>query len=414
MRSVTVIVLHAYLAMAPAKELPADAMDKLVDKLVEKLIDHVINTPLRNADLDKSTLALQSALTSGVAPMMAPRVSPMASSRAVTLFGPAHPASNQPMVSMNAITSGGQSQAWMPAPTKPFTSGGGMAQVYAMQDALKAYGVPPSPMGKLALTSLVATRDPSMKAQVREVFNSLPLSLQARVKKLNNDVIARAEPTITDYTGEWLEPGDIRSLENLKKKNEPLSYKNVQGADDIWEMDRELGESKAILATMAGKTEPLGGGPGGAWDPLGLAVDIPAGRLYYYREAELKNGRTAMMAVVGIITTENFRPFWDQVHGKTPWVSGAQSHWASEALDGSFWPALFLFAGAFELGTYSSSRPQDGKLPGDYSFDPLNIRPKNDDAWLEMQNKEINNGRLAMIAVIGIIGKELMTGEKVF
>merc|ERR1719271_1232080 len=108
------------------------------------------------------------------------------------------------MVSMNAITSGGQSPAWMPSPSKPLTSGGGMAQVYAMQDALKAYGVPPSPMGKLALTSLVATRDPSMKAQVREVFNSLPLSLQARVKKLNNDVIARAEQ------GTWLEPGDIR------------------------------------------------------------------------------------------------------------------------------------------------------------------------------------------------------------
>lgn len=353
MRSFTVIVLHAYLAMAPAKELSADAMDKLVDKLVEKLIDHVINTPLRNADLDKTTLALQSALTSGVAPMMAPRVSPVASSRTVTLFGPAHPSSVQPMVSMNAM----RGNAMMPAPTKPITSGGGMAQVYAMQDALKAYGVPPSPMGKLALTSLVATRDPSMKAQVREVFNSLEPSLQARVKKLNNDVIVKAE-----------------SL---------------------------AGESSLALETMAGKTEPLG-----IWDPLGLATDIPAGRLYWFREAELKNGRTAMMAVVGIIVTENFRPFWDD---STEWVSGVQSHWASEAVDNTFWPALFILGGLFELATY----PDRSKPPGDYSFDPLGLKPKGD-SLLEIQNKELNNGRLAMIASIGIIGKELMTGEKVF
>jgi len=353
MRSFTVIILHGCMPMAPAKEMAQNPIDKLVDKLINKFIDHVINMPAHHADLDKTTLALQSALTSGVAPMMAPRVSPMASSRTVTLFGPSRPASNQPVVSMNAM----RGNAMMPAPTTPITSGGGMAQVYAMQDALKAYGVPPSPMGKLALTSLVATRDPSMKAQVREVFNSLEPSLQARVKKLNNDVIVKAETL--------------------------------------------AGESSLTLETMAGKTEPMG-----IWDPLGLATDIPAGRLYWYREAELKNGRTAMMAVVGIVVSENFRPFWDD---STEWVSAVQSHWTSEAVDQTFWPALFILGGIFELATY----PDRSKPPGDLGFDPLGLKPKGD-SLLEIQNKELNNGRLAMIASIGIIGKELMTGDKVF
>ncbi len=32
----------------------------------------------------------------------------------------------------------------------------------------------------------------------------------------------------------------------------------------------------------------------------------------------------------------------------------------------------------------------------------------------EMQTKEINNGRLAMIAIIGMFGQELANGNKIF
>ena len=47
-------------------------------------------------------------------------------------------------------------------------------------------------------------------------------------------------------------------------------------------------------------------------------------------------------------------------------------------------------------------------------FDPLGLKPK-DTAGLEaMQAKEINNGRLAMIAMAGMVGQELATGNKLF
>jgi hypothetical protein len=37
---------------------------------------------------------------------------------------------------------------------------------------------------------------------------------------------------------------------------------------------------------------------------------------------------------------------------------------------------------------------------GDLGFDPLGLAPKDDPvAWKEMQTKELNNGRLAMIAI---------------
>jgi Chlorophyll A-B binding protein len=41
-------------------------------------------------------------------------------------------------------------------------------------------------------------------------------------------------------------------------------------------------------------------------------------------------------------------------------------------------------------------------------FDPLGLCPKSEAAFNELQTKEINNGRLAMIAVAGFVAQELV------
>ena len=46
-------------------------------------------------------------------------------------------------------------------------------------------------------------------------------------------------------------------------------------------------------------------------------------------------------------------------------------------------------------------------VPGDLGFDPLGLKPKEEAAFVEMQNKELNNGRLAMLAVAGFVAQEL-------
>ena len=49
-------------------------------------------------------------------------------------------------------------------------------------------------------------------------------------------------------------------------------------------------------------------GPDSAvFDPLGLANDLNEKELAKYREAELKHGRVAMMAIVGFLVAEAFR-----------------------------------------------------------------------------------------------------------
>ena len=51
---------------------------------------------------------------------------------------------------------------------------------------------------------------------------------------------------------------------------------------------------------------------------------------------------------------------------------------------------------------------------GDFGFDPLGLKPQSAAELLQMQNKELNNGRLAMLAAAGMIAQELATGKKLF
>ena len=50
---------------------------------------------------------------------------------------------------------------------------------------------------------------------------------------------------------------------------------------------------------------------------------------------------------------------------------------------------------------------------GNYAFDPLRLRPDDPEEYRDMMNKELNNGRLAMIAITGMIVQEYFTGVPV-
>jgi hypothetical protein len=55
----------------------------------------------------------------------------------------------------------------------------------------------------------------------------------------------------------------------------------------------------------------------------------------------------------------------------------------------------------------------DGYYPGDIGFDPIGLKPKTDEAFKVMATKELQNGRLAMFAAIGMIAQEQVTHEPV-
>jgi len=165
---------------------------------------------------------------------------------------------------------------------------------------------------------------------------------------------------------------------------------------------------------MPGVTAPLG-----FFDPLGFSTDCEAGRLLFFREVELKHGRVGMLASLGFIVGENFHPLFGGNIDVPSYIAFQQTPLQT------FWIAVALAIGVLELESINSFQPalksddqiykiRTDRVPGDLGFDPLGMKPKDDKGLLELQNKELNNGRLAMLAAAGMIAQELATGKKLF
>jgi len=169
--------------------------------------------------------------------------------------------------------------------------------------------------------------------------------------------------------------------------------------------------------------------PLGFWDPLGISTNLPesaAGpaRLLFYREVELKHGRICMLAALGFVVGEQFHPLFGGDIDVPSYIAFQQTPLQT------FWvavsAAIALPEVLFSIPTFNT--PKDGdayidgrtftmksdRIPGDLGFDPLGLKPSDPNELRELQNKELNNGRLAMIGIAGMVAQELVTGEKLF
>lgn len=158
-------------------------------------------------------------------------------------------------------------------------------------------------------------------------------------------------------------------------------------------------QASSLLDDLPGALPPVG-----VWDPLGLSDKADKNTLKRYREAEITHGRVAMLATIGFLVGE-------KVEGSSflfdAQVSGPAITHLSQVPVG-FWIMLTIAIGAAEQfrATVGWVEPenipvdQPGKLrdeytPGDIGFDPIGLKPTEPEALLSMQNKELQNGRLA-------------------
>merc|ERR1711937_1006407 len=108
-----------------------------------------------------------------------------------------------------------------------------------------------------------------------------------------------------------------------------------------------------------------------------------------------------MLASLSIIVNDGlgFHPFY-----KGPeYINAVQSHYFVDPYPRNFWLGLILACGFVEIAV-----PDRTRAPGDIGFDPLDLKPKKADEFIKLQNRELNNGRLAMIAMAGIYAQELL------
>lgn len=169
----------------------------------------------------------------------------------------------------------------------------------------------------------------------------------------------------------------------------------------------------AFVKTLPGVTAPFG-----YFDPLGFMEDCAQEEILRYRESELVHGRVAMMATLGCLVQEKFHPMFP-VDGPAArqldivLQSDAGVKGSAVLLLAIFWSEIRRARVGWEMPDVKLWWLKEGYEPGNLSFDPLGLKPKNAAELLEMQNKELNNGRLAMIAIAGLIAQEVITGKTV-
>jgi light-harvesting complex I chlorophyll a/b binding protein 1 len=163
------------------------------------------------------------------------------------------------------------------------------------------------------------------------------------------------------------------------------------------------------------------------FDPLGFAAQADLETIKYYREAELQHGRAAMLAVVGLLITEEpfeIHPLFEAAEKD---IGPAIRHLDEvRAVSPFFFEVLAIIIGSLELNRalkgWSTPTAETvsglGTLkpdyfPGDIGFDPLGLKPKDDAAFLEMSTKELQNGRLAMLGIAGMVAQELVNGKEI-
>lgn len=163
---------------------------------------------------------------------------------------------------------------------------------------------------------------------------------------------------------------------------------------------------------LAGITEPLG-----FFDPAGFTQDVSEGRIRFYREVELKHGRLGMLAALGFLVAEQWHPLFGGDIDAPSYLAFQQSpletFWKFPVSCISILEVFSVFTFNSPAGGEPWSIRSDHK-PGDFSFDPLKLKPEDPAEYLEMQNKELNNGRLGMLAAAGMIAQELVSGQKLF
>ena len=126
--------------------------------------------------------------------------------------------------------------------------------------------------------------------------------------------------------------------------------------------------------------------------------------MYWMREAELKNGRVAMLAVVGWIATDfGVRLPFEQF--STANIPSAYVAHDTLVAQGTM-TVMLLAVGFVEFCTgaalVQASKGELEREPGDYKFDGGFFNGKDEKFIFDMKTKEVNNGRLAMLAFGGI------------
>jgi hypothetical protein len=121
-----------------------------------------------------------------------------------------------------------------------------------------------------------------------------------------------------------------------------------------------------------------------------------------YREAELKHGRQAMVACAGFMVQPWFHPLAKACHITTTADPLASLKELPPA--GAF--QILVFIGFLEFLSIKI-KENDSYAAGDL-LGASELTDNSDEGWVDFQQRELANGRLAMMAIAGFVFQDLV------
>merc|ERR1712242_411408 len=150
--------------------------------------------------------------------------------------------------------------------------------------------------------------------------------------------------------------------------------------------------------------------PVGFWDPLGLAADGDVAAFKRRRSVEIKHGRICMLATMGYITPE--------ITGKLPGYLSPSAGLKFEDIPnglsaiskvlGLVWSQIFAWCAYAEI---TNGYEWDKKEPGNVGWNPPLLVSSDPETRKRRLSAELANGRLAMMAIIGMFFQDGLTGS---
>ena len=208
-------------------------------------------------------------------------------------------------------------------------------------------------------------------------------------------------------------PSAIRMSETPTKEEISIEEETVVVAEPA------AAAALAINGWVADASQPCYGLPGalaplGFFDPLGFSKDADLNTVKRYREAEVMHGRVSMMAVLGYLIGESTPTitYGMDVHhtianNQIPEVPGTVLFPFFLAINiAEAWRAS---AGWVEPGMGSLFSLRENYYPGDIGFGS-GFKPTDAKDFANLQTKELQNGRLAMLAAAGMCAQEQING----
>jgi len=181
-------------------------------------------------------------------------------------------------------------------------------------------------------------------------------------------------------------------------------------------------DSSAFAYGLPGALDPVGN-----FDPLGFCEGKDFETVKQYREAELQHGRVAMLAAIGLLVTEEPIEFHPLFEAGVKDIGPAIRHLDEvRAVAPQFFELLGVIIGGLELNraitgwvapgdVFGSGRVfNEDYFTGDVGFDPLGLAPEDEAEFYALHTKELQNGRLAMLGIAGMVAQELVNGKEIF